>query len=145
VCGGSSSPTFATFRNSWAGPRMEQSKRYRHQPTLFLLFSILHPSLAPLRILLSHFHVVFPIPHLYNCHIISYLFRPSARRLSPVVLAIAASPSKRTVSILFNRILPNFLSGNYTCSSNSCFSSNDPCCLCLSASKIQSRCSFTPM
>jgi hypothetical protein len=75
------------------------------------------------------------------------LFRPSARRLSPVVLAIAASPSKRTVSILFNQILPNFLSGNYTCSSqvNSFFSPNDPCCFCLSASKIQSRCSFTPM
>jgi hypothetical protein len=127
------------------GPVWNRASGIATSPHCLLLFSILHSSLAPLRILLSHFHVFFPIPHLCNCHIISYLFRPSARRLSPVVLAIAASPSKRTVSILFNRILPNFLSGNYTCSSNSCFSSNDPCCLCLSASKIQSRCSFTPM
>ena len=67
-----------------------------------------------------------PLPQLYLRCIISYLFRPSARRLSPVVLQIAASPSRRTVSILLNRTVPNLLSDNRTCSSELFFPPNDP-------------------
>ena len=100
------------------------------QPCL-LLFSILHSSLAST--LSSLYHFIF----------VQTLCSPTfAGRFGD-----SCKPKQEDSKYPIPSNTTQLSVCNYTCSSqlNSFFSPNDPCCFCLSASKIQSRCSFTPM